>query len=194
MKILAFAPHPDDIELGCGGSVSKWIKEGHDFYAVSLSRRSDDESEFLNACRVLGIKRSEFFDFKCRHFGESRQQILDTMLDIGRDFSPDLVIIPSTNDTHQDHQVVRDEGFRAFKRVSLIGYEMPQNNMTFNTQMFVRLEHDDIGKKIEALESYRSQDGRPYLTREFIWSLSRVRGMQAGSKYAETFEVIRWIA
>lgn len=71
---------------------------------------------------------------------------------------------------------------------------MPQNNMTFNTQMFVRLEHDDIGKKIEALESYRSQDGRPYLTREFIWSLARVRGMQAGSKYAETFEVIRWIS
>lgn len=193
MKILAFAPHPDDIELGCGGSISKWIKEGHHVHAVSLSSRSTDEREFENGCNVLGITSRERHEFLVRRFHQSRQLVLDRMLEIGRRIKPDLVIIPSTSDTHQDHQVVRDEGFRAFKRVSLIGYEMPQNNLGFNTNMFVRLTKEDIDKKYQALSCYESQDGRPYLTKSFIESLARVRGMQAGSEFAETFEVIRWV-
>lgn len=193
MRILAFAPHPDDIELGCGGSVSKWLREGHEVYAVCLSSRTEDENEFRSSCEVLGITKSSVFNFKCRRFAESRQEILDKMLEIGKKFAPDLVIIPSTSDTHQDHQVVRDEGFRAFKRVSLIGYEMPQNNLTFNTNMFVRLTQEDVDRKYQALSCYQSQDGRPYLTKEFITSLARVRGMQAGSEFAETFEILRWL-
>ena len=193
MKILAFAPHPDDIELGCGGSISKWLKEGHHVHAVSLSSRSADEREFNDACDFLGVTSRERHEFFVRRFHQSRQLILDRMLEIGRRINPDLVIIPSTNDTHQDHQVVRDEGFRAFKRVSLIGYEMPQNNLGFNTNMFVRITQDDVDRKYKALSFYQSQDGRPYLTKEFITSLARVRGMQAGSEFAETFEVIRWV-
>lgn len=193
MKILAFAPHPDDIELGCGASISKWIKEGHEIYAISLSTRNENENEFDESCRIMGISNYERYEFPVRRFNQCRQQILDRLLDIGRRISPDLVIIPSTSDTHQDHQVVRDEGFRAFKRVSLIGYEMPQNNSTFNTTMFVRVSKKDVDIKFKCLSCYKSQDGRPYLTKEFIESLARVRGMQAGSEFAETFEVIRWV-
>lgn len=193
MKILAFAPHPDDIELGCGASISKWLKEGHEVYAVSLSTRNESKNEFDESCRIMGIINYERYEFPVRRFNQCRQQILDRLLEIRKRISPDLVIIPSTNDTHQDHQVVRDEGFRAFKRVSLIGYEMPQNNLTFNTTMFVRVSKEDVENKFNCLSCYKSQDGRPYLTKEFIESLARVRGMQAGSEFSEAFEVIRWV-
>lgn len=193
MKILIFSPHPDDLELGCGASVSRWIGEGNDIISICLSKRENDDSEFKRACGTMGISKYEQYDFPVRRFSQCRQQILDRLLDCNKRHSPDLVIIPSTHDTHQDHQVVRDEGFRAFKRVSLIGYEMPQNNLSFNTSMFVSVSKEDIDKKHNTVSCYLSQDGRPYLTKEFIESLARVRGMQAGSEFAEAFEVIRWV-
>lgn len=104
-----------------------------------------------------------------------------------------MVFIPSPNDLHQDHQTVAMEGMRAFKQVSILGYELPWNNIKFNTQAFIKLEDRHIIRKIEALKAYKSQSFRDYLTEDFIWSLAKTRGVQIGSKYAETFEVIRWV-
>jgi hypothetical protein len=67
------------------------------------------------------------------------------------------------------------------------------NNLTFNTTSFVKLKEDNIRKKIEALKEYKSQNGRDYISEEFILSLARTRGVQIGCQFAEAFEVIRWI-
>ena len=115
------------------------------------------------------------------------------MVKLGRELDPSLVIMPSTRDTHQDHQVISNEGFRAFKKTSLIGYEVPQNNLTFPTNMFVKLSEDQLRKKINASGCYESQRDKFYFGEEIIRSLAMVRGMQAGCPYAEAFEVMRWV-
>ena len=99
--------------------------------------------------------------------------------------------MPSLHDIHQDHTIVAQECLRAFKNTTLLGYELIWNNLTFNTQCFVKLEERHINAKIEALQEYKSQGYRDYLSPNFIRSLCKARGVQVGSEYAEAFEVIR---
>ena len=101
--------------------------------------------------------------------------------------------MPSLNDIHQDHSTIAEEGLRAFKQTRILGYELIWNNLSFNTTSFSILEERHIEKKISALNEYKSQQGRSYIDREFIKSLAISRGVQIGHKYAEAFEVIRWI-
>ena len=101
--------------------------------------------------------------------------------------------MPSVNDIHQDHHTVAQEGIRAFKFSSILAYEVPWNNLTFHTSSFCILEERHINKKVEALNEYKSQAHRPYANEEFIRSLARTRGVQINAKYAECFDVVRWI-
>ena len=132
-------------------------------------------------------------NYTVRDFPSHRQQILEDMVRLKKELNPDLVLLPSTDDTHQDHQTVSHEGFRAFKSLSIIGYEMPYNNLNFSTHLFVALGENNIGKKIESLDCYKSQSNRTYAKADFVTSLARVRGTQIGIQYAEAFEVIRWV-
>ena len=101
--------------------------------------------------------------------------------------------MPSLNDIHQDHLTIAQEGLRAFKFSTILGYELIWNNLTFNTTSFVKLEERHILNKFSALQEYHSQEGRDYMSKEFIFSLAKTRGVQIGQKYAEAFEVIRLI-
>ena len=204
-RILILAPHTDDGELGCGGTIARYLEETPDvFYvAVSTCRRalpkdwSPDalETEVKNATKVLGINENNLilWDYDVRRFKETRQQILEDLIKLRNDIQPDLVFVPSPTDIHQDHQVISEEGLRAFKNTSILGYEMPWNNVTFNTRAFVKLEKRHIEKKVEALLCYKSQLHRSYINENFVYSLATVRGVQMGTQYAEAFEVVRYI-
>ena len=115
------------------------------------------------------------------------------MVVLSKEINPDVVFLPSSTDTHQDHQVIHNEGLRAFKKSSVLGYEMPWNNTVFTSNTFIKLKKQNIEKKLEALKAYKSQEGRTYLNREFIMGLAKVRGVQAATDYAEAFEAIRII-
>ena len=204
-RILVLAPHTDDGEFGCGGSIAKFVSQGHDVYYVAFSTAEKSipdgwpqnilEKEVKAATKVLGIPPACLIVFKheVRKLNYIRQEILEELVRLKKQISPDLVFLPSRNDIHQDHQTVAEEGTRAFKEHSLLGYELPWNNITFHTQVFIKLQEDHVGKKIQALKAYRSQSDRPYATEDFIRSWARTRGTQIGALYAETFEVVRWI-
>ena len=108
-------------------------------------------------------------------------------------YNPDLVLLPSSHDTHQDHQTISQEGFRAFKKTTMLGYEVPWNNLEFRTNCFISFSEDLLKKKIAALNVYESQKHRSYANAEFIRSLAVTRGVQIGKSFAECFEVIRWV-
>ena len=95
------------------------------------------------------------------------------------------------NDIHQDHTTIAHEGLRAFKNTTLLGYELIWNNLTFNTQCFIKLDKTHIDSKVNSLKEYKSQGFRDYLSEEFIYSLAKARGVQVGCEYAEAFEVVR---
>ncbi len=204
-RILVLAPHTDDGELGCGGSIARFVEEGREVHmcAFSIAERSVPEgfpkdillTEMRNAARVLGIDDANVsaHRFEVREFPSHRQAILDAILDLKRKIEPDLIFVPSPNDIHQDHQVVAREGLRAFKKQTILGYEEPWNNIVFETRFFVPLEERHVDKKVEALSCYETQLARSYLDADFIRSLARTRGTQLESTWAEAFEVLRMV-
>ena len=143
----------------------------------------------------MGLKKKNLiiFDHKLRFFTSLRQEILEDMINLKNKLKPDLVLMPSLSDIHQDHITIAQEGLRAFKNSTILAYELIWNNLNFHNTMFVKLEKKNIKAKWDALKKYKSQKTRSYMNEEFIYSLARSRGVQIGTKYAESFEVIRWV-
>jgi N-acetylglucosamine malate deacetylase 1 len=203
--ILILAPHTDDGEFGCGGTIAKYVAEGVRVVYVAFSAAEQSvlphlprdilRTEVRKATAALGIADEDclVFDFEVRRFPELRQSILDKMIELSRRFQPDMVFLPSANDTHQDHQVIAQEGFRAFKRTTMLGYEVPWNNLDFRTSCFIELTEEQLNIKTSSVQMYESQKHRDYASPEFIKSLALTRGVQIGKRYAEAFEVVRWI-
>ena len=204
-KILILAPHTDDGELGCGGSIARFIEEGKNvFYAAfSTAEKSVDpkfpnnilEIEVKAATKKLGIKRENLFIYnnEVRKLNYIRQEILEELIKLKKKIDPDIIFMPSINDIHQDHSTVAREGLRAFKDRTILGYELIWNNITFNTSTFIILQHNHVQSKVDALQEYKSQKDKAYMSQEFIFSLAKSRGVQIGKEYAECFEVIRWV-
>jgi N-acetylglucosamine malate deacetylase 1 len=204
--ILVLAPHTDDGELGCGGSLAKFAEEGKKIYyaAFSLCSKSLPQGlpadtlahECKNATAVLGIPASNItlLDFEVREFPKLRQEILEEMVALNKKVNPDLVFLPSSTDIHQDHGVIHTEALRAFKNSSQLGYELPWNHSQFNSTFFIPLSPDHLAKKASALKAYQSQSHRNYMQEDFILSLAKVRGVQSNSDYAEAFEVYKMVS
>jgi LmbE family N-acetylglucosaminyl deacetylase len=203
-KILLLAPHPDDPEYGCGGSIDRWAQENEIFYAAfspckqSLPEGFHEDTlykELKVAAASLHIPAKNIFtyDFPVRYFPGHRQEILETMVRLRKTIKPDIVVLPNSTDIHQDHQVVNQEGIRAFKHSSMIGYELPWNNITFTASFHVKLSRENLNNKWNAINAYKSQEVRAYKSPEFFEGLARVRGLQVGGEFAEAFELIRWI-
>lgn len=204
-KVLVLAPHTDDGEFGCGGTIAKLIDEGHDVYYAAFSACQQSVlpqfpsdiliTEVKEATRILGVKPENLilFDYDVRTFGYHRQEILDDLIKLRSDINPDLVFIPALNDVHQDHHTIAEEGLRAFKFKSILSYELPWNNFSFSTSCFIHLDEKYIQTKVAALKAYQSQAHRPYSDEDFIRSVARTRGVQIGTRYAEAFEMVRWI-
>ena len=204
-RVLVLAPHTDDGEFGCGGSIAKFIEEGKNVYYVAFSTAEKSvreglpknilETEVKEATKRIGIPASNLiiYKYEVRKLSYIRQEILEELIKIKNQINPDLVFIPSINDLHQDHRTVALEGTRAFKQTSILGYELPWNNITFHTQVFIKLKKEHVKRKAYAIDAYQSQDIRQYFSEEFIWSWARTRGTQIGTTYAETFEIVRWV-
>jgi LmbE family N-acetylglucosaminyl deacetylase len=204
-RVLVLAPHTDDAEFGCGGSIARFRDEGKEVFQIAFSSaelsvpqgfRSDVlRHEIYSAWQVLGLSDDHLIllDYPVRSFHAYRQEILEDMVKFERDIRPDTVLLPSSHDTHQDHQTIAQEGFRAFKKMTMLGYEVPWNNLTFSTQGFVFLEERHLALKLEAIKCYESQHSRAYAQPEFVRSLAITRGIQIGATYAEAFEVTRWV-
>lgn len=192
--IIILAPHTDDGEMGCGGTISKYAKK-HDIIYVAFSWCGNEKlkTEVSEATKLLSVKELRIFDYPVRRFTDYRQNILQRMIDLRDELKPDIIYTPSLQDIHQDHAVITNEAIRAFKFSSILCYELPWNNFSFNTCCFEKLEERQIEDKCGALAFYKSQKSRHYMNSEFVYSLARIRGTQINTRYAEAFEIIRWI-
>ena len=204
-RVLVLAPHTDDGELGCGGTISRMVEEGREVYYAAFSTAAESvpppfppdilEKEVREGTKVLGIPAANLlvYKYKVRHLPHLRQEILEELVRIKKEIDPATVFLPSAQDLHQDHQTVHIEGLRAFKTVTVLGYELPWNNLSFDYRHFCVLTREHVETKIAALRCYQSQQHRPYTQEEFIWSWARTRGGQIMVEYAEAFDVLRWV-
>jgi N-acetylglucosamine malate deacetylase 1 len=205
-KILALSPHTDDAELGAGGTISRFLEEGKEVYYVAFSgcetvvpegmERDTLRKECKRSVVTLGIPhtRMTILDYQVRTFPENRQSILDQLIKFRNMFKPELVLVPSSLDLHQDHGVIYMEALRAFKKEATIwGYEQPWSNVSFKTDVFVKLTQEHVEKKIRALKEYKSQCEKRYMDEKNIRALVNTRGAQLDLPYAEAFELVRLI-
>ena len=202
-RALVLAPHTDDGEFGCGGTMARLVEAGADvrYVAFSIATRSLPEGfapdtlarEVREATAELGIAPENLtvHDFDVRTFPDHRQEILELLIEIWNDWKPDLVFQPSHHDVHQDHQTIAAEGLRAFKRTTILGYEIPWNNFDFSYQAYVSLGKAQMEKKVAALERYASQQHRRYANAEYVWNVARTHGTNVNLEYAEVFQVYR---
>ena len=142
-KVLVIAPHADDGEFSCGGSIKRFTEEGIEVYYTAFSpcnksmpqgyKENQLYDELSKAVKHLGINDDHIitYDFPVREFPKYRQEILEELIKLKRKLAPDVVMLPNSNDIHQDHHVIYEEGIRAFKHHKLLGYELPWNNLCF---------------------------------------------------------------
>ena len=121
-RVLVLAPHTDDGEFGCGGTMARLVDAGADvrYVAFSIATKSLPEGfapdtlarEVREATAELGIQEESLtvHDFEVRTFPERRQDILELLIGLWEEWRPDAVFQPSLHDIHQDHQVVAAEG------------------------------------------------------------------------------------
>ena len=204
-RVLVLAPHTDDGELGCGGTISRMVEEGREVYYAAFSTAAESvpppfppnilEKEVREGTKVLGIPAVNLlvYKYRVRHLPHMRQEILEELVRMKREIDPATVFLPSAQDLHQDHQTIHLEGLRAFKMVTVLGYELPWNNLSFDYRHFCVLTRAHVQTKVAALRCYQSQQHRPYTQEDFIWSWARTRGGQIMVEYAEAFDVLRWV-
>lgn len=204
-RILVLSPHTDDAELGCGGTLAKYAEAGHEIHHIAFSSLPRDKNEnkearkiYVTECQgagtILGIAEVTVLNLNMREFPQYRQFLLDRLIQERDNYVPTIVLIPSSHDLHQDHHAVYLESLRAFKHSTILGYELPWNNLSFPTTCFSPLTNKQMEKKLKAVFMYQSQVSQyKYFSEEFITGLARTRGVQIGAKYAESFEVVRWV-
>jgi LmbE family N-acetylglucosaminyl deacetylase len=197
-RILFLGAHPDDIELGCGALVHHIAKKS-ELFCVTLSDNQHNAElkgvveEHYRAMQVLGVERDqiELGPFTTRVFQEARQDILEYFLKLRRDFKPDLVLVHSKHDVHQDHNTMTAESLRAFRGISLLGFDVVRSSYGFFPDFLVEVDDVDVDAKIEALSQYATYRDRYYFNPELTRSIMLRHGALAERPFAEGLDILR---
>jgi len=197
-KVLFLGAHPDDIELGCGALLHNIVNKT-EVLCVTLSDNQKNpelknvKSEHLGSMSVLGVPTEKilFGPFTTRVFPDSRQEILEYFLTLRQDFQPDLIFTHSRQDVHQDHNTMTDEALRAFRGVTVLGFDVVRSSHGFFPHFLVEVTEEDVNKKIEALAKYATYQDRYYFNPELTRSIMVRHGALAECPFAEGFDIVR---
>ena len=197
-RILFLGAHPDDIEIGCGAFLHNIVHKT-DVLCVTLSdnQKNPDlkhvKGEHLKSMKALGVPEENilFGPFSTRVFPDSRQDILEYFLKLRKDFLPDLIFTHSKQDVHQDHNTMTDEALRAFRGITVLGFDVVRSSYGFFPHFLVEVTEEDVNKKIEALAQYQTYQDRYYFNSELTRSIMVRHGALAERPFAEGFDILR---
>lgn len=197
-SILFLGAHPDDIEIGCGALLHQ-IGIQTEILCVTLSDNQKNpalknvKDEHYQAMEVLGVPREKviFGPFTTRVFPDARQEILEYFLQLRRDFGPDLIFVHSRQDVHQDHLTMTDEALRAFRGITVLGFDVVRSSYGFFPHFLVEVTEEDVNRKIEALSKYETYRDRYYFNSEVTRSIMVRHGALAERPFAEGFDILR---
>ncbi|MBE7435365.1 MAG: PIG-L family deacetylase [Anaerolineales bacterium] len=197
-RVLFLGAHPDDIEIGCGALIHRIVNRT-EILCVTLSdnQKNPDlknvKKEHLESMKVLGVPEEKiiFGPFVTRVFPDSRQDILEYFLDLRRTFKPDLIFTHSKQDVHQDHLTMTDESLRAFRGITVLGFDVVRSSYGFFPHFLVEVTEEDVNKKVEALSKYETYRDRYYFNAELTRSIMVRHGAVAECPFAEGFDILR---
>ncbi len=203
-QVLTISAHPDDAELGCAGTVARAIEAGARVDACLMTTCADEAprgrktlraDEFLHATKVLGIRKTHVFDLPNRDLPAHATDMMDRFADLQDSIQPDLVLVPWSEDSHQDHSAVALAAIRSFRRrETILQYEILRyGSHSFTPNLFIDIT-DVLDLKMKVLACYKSQaERRSYFDDESFRGLARTRGAQIGYDYAEGFLIYKML-
>ena len=197
-RVLFLGAHPDDIELGCGALIHH-IARISDVLCVTLSDNQKNPllqnvvDESCKSMEILGVPRDHvvFGPFTTRVFPESRQQILEYFLKLRNDYKPDIIFVHSKQDVHQDHQTMTEEALRAFRGITVLGFDVVRSSNGFFPHFLIEVSEEDVEAKIKALGQYETYRDKYYFNCELTRSILVRHGALAERQYAEGFDILR---
>jgi LmbE family N-acetylglucosaminyl deacetylase len=199
MNILAIGAHPDDIELGSGGTLIKAVREGHNVYMYTLTRggASGDPAqrteELKRSAKFIGAKDLKIDDFEDTKLTSGPELInhIESYINFA---DPDVIFTHSARDIHHDHRAIATATSEAARFSSnILAYEIPLTK-DFDPQVYYDIS-DVIDEKVELIEIFWSQNAKLYLKAKAIKGLAEYRALQSRMATAvnavETFEVVK---
>jgi len=197
-RILFLGAHPDDIELGCGALIHH-IASISELLCVTLSDNQKNPllknvvDEQYRSMAILGVPRGcvKYGPFTTRVFPQARQEILEYLLQLRSDFRPDIIFVHSKQDVHQDHLTMTDESLRAFRGITVLGFDVVRSSHGFFPHFLVEVSEADVQAKIEALAQYETYRDKYYFNSELTRSIMIRHGALAERPFAEGFDILR---
>ena len=199
MNVLAIGAHPDDIEYGCGGTLTLYAQRGHDVYLfvasdgslggdAAVREREQDESTL-----VIGAQRVFWGGYRDTEVPYNRELIVRLEAVI-RDVRPSMIFVNYPDDTHQDHRNLAQAAVSATRYVpNFLLFEVP-STQHFTPNCYTNIEKV-LDRKLACLEAHRSQVAKTNIEDltilELAVSCANFRGIQARVKYAEAFQSVR---
>lgn len=194
LEVLCLGAHPDDVEIGCGGTLLRLAERDA---TITVQVLTGTEDRVAESTRALGMfvpaAKTRFAglpDGRLPAYWNDVKQVLE---ELARDVTPDLVLAPRTDDAHQDHRLLGRLAGTVWRDALVLHYEIPKwdGDLTPPTH-YVGLSPAEARRKVELLdESFPSQRGRDWWDDELFLGLMRLRGVECRAAYAEAFHTTK---
>lgn len=199
LRILAIGSHPDDIELGCGGTLIKAARAGHGIYMYVLTRGGKSGNpmqrtqELLESARFIHAKRLWVDNFEDTHLAVESKVINHIEYFIDRS-DPDIILTHSLNDYHHDHRAIAECSLEAARNSqNVLAYEIPVTK-DFTPQLYYDVS-DVIEDKVRLIDIFISQRSKSFALGSATTGMAAYRALQSrlDSKvtHAEAFQVMK---
>ena len=192
--MLTIGAHPDDIEIGAGGTLLTLAESRPGLRAryVVLTGTEERHSEARNAATAFLPEADVTFDL--HHLPEGRlpavwDRVKDILEEVAYTWAPDLIFAPSCNDAHQDHRTIGEVVPTVFRNQLSLSYEIPKwDGDLGRPSIYFPLTPDVAQRKVELLHKcFPSQASRDWWDDEVFLGLARLRGMECRAPYSEAF-------
>ncbi len=191
LEVLCLGAHPDDIEIGCGGTLLELSRRSEvRVRGVVLTGEGARVEEGTNALpRFVPSAKVETCGLPDGRLPTQWGEVKQVLEDVAASCAPDLVFAPRVDDAHQDHRLVGRLASTVWRDSLILHYEIPKWDGDLGAPThFVPLSAQQAHRKVELLdECFPSQAGRDWWDEEFFLGLMRIRGVECRSPYAEGF-------
>lgn len=200
MKILAIGAHPDDIEVGCAGTLLKYAKQGHEIFMLIMTEgqmggeSSARKTEQLHSSNILKPIDVMWGGYKDTELSTNMNQMVHDIELILKEVKPDFTFVHYSEDTHQDHRALSKATVTASRYIrNVLFYEGPTAH-DFSPAVFVDI-NESLDDKISMLLAHKSQVMKTNIEGlsivDIVKSTAVFRGIQSRVRYAEGFTPLR---
>lgn len=200
-RVLCLGAHPDDIELGAGAFLHHILPE-NEVLCVTLSDNQMNPTlknivnEHFASFEKLGLRKDNVIveKFETRKFPEQRQEVLEYLLKLRREYKPDLILTHTRSDVHQDHNVITEESLRAYRGTTVLGFDVVRSSYGFFPHFLVGVTEADVEAKLAALAEYKTYHDKYYFDPALLRATMIRHGALAEKPFAEGFDILRIVA